>query len=335
MLALNPRQKRPGLYDRALMTTDHVLVLGPQDVAELLDPVALLEALAAAFAAASAGSVRAPARTELELEHDGGLLVMPGHRPGGPVIVKHVGMYPGNAERGLPHHPATICAFDEHTGLLRAVLDATYLTAARTAGAAALSVNLAAREDARVAAVIGTGPVAASHLMILPAVRDFDELRVASRRPEAAEALARTHGARHVEIIEDAVRGADVVCLCTSAAAPVVAPEWLARGAHVTSVGYAPPGGELDPALARSGRLLVETRAAFAAPPAGCAELAGLDPTAAAELGEVVAGTRPGRVSDDELTVYKSMGSVVEDLAAADVVIRRADELGTGRRIPF
>jgi ornithine cyclodeaminase/alanine dehydrogenase-like protein (mu-crystallin family) len=158
---------------------------------------------------------------------------------------------------------------------------------------------------------------------------------VTARRPEGAEALARAHGARFVPTIEDAVRGADVVCLCTSAGEPVVAPGWLAPGTHVTSVGYAPPGGELDPALARAGRLLVETRAAFAAPPAGCAELVGLDPSTAAELGEVVAGTRPGRVADDELTVYKSMGTVIEDLAAADVVIRRAEALGAGRRVRF
>jgi ornithine cyclodeaminase/alanine dehydrogenase-like protein (mu-crystallin family) len=115
----------------------------------------------------------------------------------------------------------------------------------------------------------------------------------------------------------------------------VIARAWLAAGAHVTSVGYNPPGGELDPELARTGRLLVETRDAFAAPPAGCAELAGLDPAAAAELGEVVLGQRSARESDTELTVYKSMGTVVEDLAAAEVVIRRAGELGAGRRIDF
>ena len=317
------------------MTTNRVLVLGAKDVAALLDPAALMAALGAAFAAASAGAVRAPARTELELEGDGGLLVMPGHRPGGPVVVKHVGMYHGNVARGLPHHPATICAFDEATGLLRAVLDATWLTAARTAGAAALSVDLAARAGARVAAVIGAGPVAAAHLTMLPAVRAFAEIRIAGRSADGARALADAHGARFVASIEEAVRGADVVCLCTSASAPVVPAAWLAAGTHVTSVGYAPPGGELDPVLARTGRLLVETRDAFAPPPAGCAELAGLDPAAAAELGEVVSGARPGRVGDDELTVYKSMGSVVEDLAAADVVIRRAEATGAGQRIAF
>jgi ornithine cyclodeaminase/alanine dehydrogenase-like protein (mu-crystallin family) len=317
------------------MDSEALLVLGPEDVARLLDPTALIETLAGAFAAAARGELKAPARTELRLDDARGLLVMPGHRPGGHVVVKHVGLYEHNPARGLPHHPATICAFDEETGRLRAVLDATHLTAARTAGAAALSVDLAARGDARVAAVIGSGPVAAAHLAILPAVRDFAEIRVAGRRADGARTLARAHGARAVEHVEEAVRGADVVCLCTSAAEPVLAPGWLAAGAHVTSVGYAPPGGELDPELARTGRLLVETRDAFAPPPAGCAELAGLDPLAAAELGEIVIGERPARVSEDELTVYKSMGTVVEDLAAADVVIRRALELGAGRQIRF
>ena len=183
--------------------------------------------------------------------------------------------------------------------------------------------------------MIGAGPVAAAHLALLPAVAGFTEIRVASRSPAAAEALAAAHGARAVATAEAAVRGADVVCLCTSASEPVIAPDWLAPGAHVTSVGYHPPGGELDPRIAGAGRLLVETRAAFAAPPAGCAELAGLDPSAAAELGEVVLGERVGRASGDELTVYKSMGSVIEDLAAAEVVIARAEQLGVGRRIAF
>jgi ornithine cyclodeaminase/alanine dehydrogenase-like protein (mu-crystallin family) len=313
---------------------DEVLLLGAEDVATLLDPVALLETLAASFAAATRGELAAPQRSELRLAGgDGGLLVMPGHRPGGELIVKHVGMYESNVARGLPHHPATIVAFDEATGVLRAVLDATYLTAARTAGAAALSVSLAAREDATVAAVIGAGPVAAAHLSVLPAVRDFEEVRVASRNPADATALAGRHGARAARGVEEAVRGADVVCLCTSATEPVLSPEWLAPGTHVSSTGYAPPGTELGAALAGAGRLLVETRDAFAPPPAGCAELAGLDPQAAAELGEVVIGSRVARGTRDELTVYKSMGTVVEDVAAAQVVLERARSLGAGRRV--
>jgi ornithine cyclodeaminase/alanine dehydrogenase-like protein (mu-crystallin family) len=310
-----------------------ILFLGPQDVAALLDPVALLESLAATFAAAARGALNAPPRSQVLLEGDGGLLVMPGHRPGQPLLVKHVGMYDGNSARGLPRHPATICAFDEQTGVLRAVMDATELTAVRTAGAAALSISLAARRDARVATVIGAGPVAAAHLEVLTAVGGFEELRIAARTAADSERLAERHGARAVADVETAVRGADVVCLCTSATTSVLRRDWLAEGVHITSVGYAPPGGELDPWLARTGRLLVESRDAFAPPPAGCAELAGIDPATATELGEIVVGTRPGRERDDELTVYKSMGTVIEDVAAAGVVLRRAEALGAGTRI--
>ena len=308
-----------------------VLVLGAADVARLLEPAALLRALETAFAAEARGDVQAPPRGALELGAGRGLLVMPGHRDGGPAMVKHVGLFAGNPARGLPHHPATVCAFDADTGALRAVLDATELTAARTAGAAALSVRLAARPGARVAAVVGAGPVAAAHVALLPAVTGIAELRVAARDPARAAAL----GAPVCATVEEAVAGADVVCLCTSARDPVLDPAWLAPGAHVSSVGFAPPGGELPPALARAGRLLVETRDAFAPPPAGCAELAGIDAASATTLGEVLTGARPGRAGDDELTVFKSMGTVIEDLAAAEVVIRRAEATGAGTRVAF
>jgi ornithine cyclodeaminase/alanine dehydrogenase-like protein (mu-crystallin family) len=121
------------------------------------------------------------------------------------------------------------------------------------------------------------------------------------------------------------VRGADVVALCTHSGTPVIRKEWLAAGTHVTSVGFAPPEGELDREVARTASLFVESRsAAFQPPPAGCLELAGLDPEGAAEMGEVLLGSRPGRRSPDEITVYKSMGHAVEDLAAAGLVYRAA-----------
>ena len=273
-------------------TDGEILLLGAEDVAALLDPAALLEALAATFAAAARGEVDAPPRSQVTLGDAAGCSSCPATGPGSRSSSSTSALYRGNVARGLPHHPATICAFDEETGVLRAVLDATQLTAVRTAGAAALSVGLAARADARVAAVVGHGPGGGrAPRRCSAAVRDFGEIRVAAPlRRTAADALAARHGeAVHaVETIEAAVRGADVVCLCTSAPSPCSARGWLGAGVHLTSVGYAPPGGELDPALARAGRLLVESRDAFAPPPAGCAELAGIDPASAAELGEVV-----------------------------------------------
>ena len=124
-----------------------------------------------------------------------------------------------------------------------------------------------------------------------------------------------------------------MICLTTSSASPVLAASAVAPGTHVTSVGFAPPGGELDPALAASARLFVETLQAFAPPPAGCAELAGLDPSLGTELGDVLAGRAAARSSPDEITVYKAMGHVAEDAAAAELVYRAALERGVGRTV--
>jgi ornithine cyclodeaminase/alanine dehydrogenase-like protein (mu-crystallin family) len=132
---------------------------------------------------------------------------------------------------------------------------------------------------------------------------------------------------------EEAVRGADVVCCCTDSGAPILDFSWLSSGAHVTSVGANQSGPELDPETIRRGRLFVESRVAFQPPPAGAAELIGVDPGRAAELGEVIAGTAPGRRNQDEVTVYKSMGHAVEDAAAAGLVYRRAQREGAGQPV--
>jgi ornithine cyclodeaminase/alanine dehydrogenase-like protein (mu-crystallin family) len=120
---------------------------------------------------------------------------------------------------------------------------------------------------------------------------------------------------------EEAVRGADVVCACTSAAEPVLKRKWLDPGTHVTSVGSSMEGPELDRETITAGLLVIESRVAFQPPPAGSHELQGLEPSEAVELGEVLAGTHPGRSSAEEITVYKSMGHAVEDAAAAALVL--------------
>jgi ornithine cyclodeaminase/thiomorpholine-carboxylate dehydrogenase len=173
-----------------------------------------------------------------------------------------------------------------------------------------------------------------THLDVVPQVREFHEVRVASRNRDHAEALASTNThARAMSSFEQAVRGADVVCCCTDSAQPVLAYEWLKAGAHVTSVGSNPGGPELDADTVRRGRLFVESRVAFASPPAGAAELQHLDPANATELGEVLSGAAQGRTSDEEITVYKSMGHAVEDAAAARLVYDRALREGAGQRV--
>lgn len=309
-----------------------LLFLSRADVEALLEPGALIDALADGFLALTEGRVNAPDRIGLEVPGAGFLLAMPGHQPGGPIAVKLVSVFEGNAALGLPSHHALIGLFDGQTGVPRAVMDGAHITALRTAGGAALSARLLARPESRVLAIVGAGVQGDAHLRLLPLVRDFAEIRIASGRPESAARLASADPrARAVPSIRAAVEGADVICLCTSSAAPVVEAGWIAPGAHLTSVGFNPPGSELDPALIRASRVFVETRRAFQPPPAGAVECVGLDPDQGAELGEVLAGRRPGRRSPDEITLYKSMGHAMEDLVAAGLVYRRA--LATGRGV--
>jgi alanine dehydrogenase len=302
-----------------------VLILNRAEVERLLDPGELLEALRDAFRAISAGEVAAAPRNELAGPGEAFLLGMPGRTRDGLMTVKVVTVYETNVERGIPSHLATIGLYDFATGECRAFLDGTYITAIRTSAAAALSCDLLARAGARVLAIVGAGVQGANHLCTLPLVRDFDEIRVSSSRYEDAERVAAADPrARAVRTAEEAVRGADVVALTTHAAHPVIEPGWIAPGTHVTSIGYRPPEGELPRELARTGRLFVETREAFAPPPVGCSELQGLDPASGTELGEVLLGRAAGRAGDDDVTVYKAMGHVAEDIAAAELVYAAA-----------
>lgn len=310
-----------------------VLVLSEADVTALLDLEQLLAALADALASSSAGRASVPPRVAASAP-DGILGAMPVHLPGVALGAKLVSVFPGNHQRGRPSHQALIALFDPADGTPLAVMDGTRITAVRTGAAAAVAAGALARPDATVLAILGAGVQGRSHLEAFPLVRDFREIRVASRTPGHAAALAQGHPlARAVGSFEEAVAGADVVCCCTDAREPVLEAGWLAPGAHVSSVGGS-FGPELDPATVRSGRVFVEWRgAATTPPPAGAHDLQGLDPAAVTEIGEVLAGTRPGRTARDQLTVYKSTGHAVEDAAAAGLVYRRALESGAGTTV--
>ena len=312
-----------------------VLLLDQPTVARLIDTVQLLDELADGFRSLSAGDVVAPTRIEVALDQ-GFSLSMPAYRPGGHIVVKIVNVFEGNESLGLPSHLALIALFDAQTGVCVAVMDGTLITALRTAGAAALSARLLAREDARVLTIVGAGVQGRTHLDLLPLVRDFDEIRVGSLRLEDADRLA-ARDRRAVAVASDdleaAVRSADVVCLCTHSGEAVIDAEWVRDGTHVTSVGYREPHGELPPALLECGRLFVETRLAFEPTPTGCYELRGVDPATGTELGEVLSGERPGRTSVDEITVYKAMGHAVEDLVAAELAVRAALRDGAGKTL--
>ena len=313
-----------------------MIVLDEAEVRELLDLDGLVDALADAHRELSAGDVSMPPRIAALVEERQGLLgVMPAYLPSAGLACKLVTLFPRNTDRHT--HQAVIAVFDPENGSPLAFMDGRYITATRTAAGSALATRLLAREDSRVLALVGTGVQARSHARALQRVRSFDEIRVAGRDSAKAEVFADELGpkARAVRSYEEAIRGADVVAATTHATEPVVRREWLSPGVHVNSVGLNPNGREVDAETVRDALLVVESReSALAPPPAGAPELVGLDPQDVhAELGELVAGTRPGRSSRDEITLYKSVGVAVQDVAAAALVLEAARERSLGRVI--
>lgn len=305
-----------------------MLFLSRADVESLLDLDELMDALETAFVELSEGRASVPPRVAA-IAPGGFLAAMPGY-VGDTMEAKLVSVFAENESKGIASHQALIALFDAATGTPLAVMDGTHITATRTAAASAVATRLLARDNVSVLAVLGAGVQGRAHLQLVPRVRDFAEVRIASRTEAHARELAEKSGARACGSFEEAVRGADVVCLCTDSSTPVLDASWLSPGAHVTSVGASQQGGELDAGTVRAGLLVVESRVAFEPPPAGAAELSGLDPEDAAELGEVLNGSRPGRTSDGQITVYKSMGHAVEDAAATKLVYDRAVERNIG-----
>src|SRR4029453_5062582 len=175
---------------------------------------------------------------------------------------KLVSVFPDNHAAGLPSHQATIAVFDDETGSPLALLDGTENPRAPTGASSAVSARALARDDARVLAVLGAGVQGRSHIEAARRVRDFEEIRLASRNAENARPLAEGAGGVAVDSFEKAVRDADVVCACTDASEPVLSADWLSAGAHVTSVGASRDGTERDRATVTPALLPVEPRLA-------------------------------------------------------------------------
>ncbi|MGC3002389.1 ornithine cyclodeaminase family protein [Streptomyces sp. G35A] len=326
-----------------------MLVLGRSQVEALLDLDALIDELAGAMADLSAGRASVPGRiAALVPEREGFLAAMPGFVPSAGVLAsKLVSLFPRNAGTALPTHQALIVVFDPGTGEPVALLDGTAVTAARTGACSALSARLLAREDASVLAVLGTGVQARSHAHAMCRVRPIRQIRVAGRDPARSAALAAELSAaldtdvRAAAGYAEAMDGADIVAATTHALEPVVRRPWLTPGAHITSVGYNPAGREIDDATVAEALVCVESREAALAPfPTGTNDL--LTPIrdgvitadhVHAELGELVAGTRPGRESAGQITLYKSVGVAAQDVAAAALVVTAARERGIGGEI--
>ena len=324
-----------------------VLILSSADTKSLLDPDALRQALASAMAELSAGRASMPFRIAAFVKDHGGFVAaMPAYLPAtGIVAAKLVSLYPGNAGTSWPTHQAIVIVFDAANGQPVALLDGTSITTARTAAGSALATDLLARPDATVLAIVGTGVQARAHAHAVLRVRPFRELRITGRDPARTAALvAELRDVLGIEVVVaatavDACAGADVVCLTTGSAEPVIRREDLAPGTHVNSVGFETAGREIDSATVADSLVVVESRASvLAPPPAGSYDLLvpineGLfDPDDLVEVGELVNGTAAGRTSAEQLTLYKSVGVAVQDAAAAALVLAGARAAGLGHK---
>ena len=328
-----------------------MLILNRNDVERLLDLDALIDALASAMVEVSDDVVSQPPRISAQVpEREGNLLVMPAYLPGsGSLAVKLVSVFPHNHQLGVPSHQAIIAAFDPETGAPEAVMDAEFITAMRTAAGSALATRLLARPDADTLAILGTGVQAEAHAIAIPRVRPIREIRVAGRDIAKAISLASKLSQQlgipveGTDSFRDAVEGADLVCACTHAATPILLGRWLRPGVHVNSVGLNFQGRELDADAVKMSRVFVESReAALASPPAGANDLTWpirdgvIDKThVVAEIGELVAGSHPDRTSDEQITLYKSVGVAAQDALAAGMVLAAAREQGVGLDVPI
>ncbi len=326
-----------------------VIALNHAEVERLLPMGECIEAMEGALAALARGEVYNPLRSIVRAPQAKGLMgLMPAYRGGDEAAygLKAVCVYPGNAERGLDLHQGAVLLFNAETGELQAVLNASAVTAIRTAAVSAVATKLLAREDARELALVGAGIQARSHLEAMAEVRNFQSVRVASRRPERAREFADSMRGSFpftiepVSSSEQAVRDADVITTVTSAREPVIKRAWIAPGTHINAVGSSTPEfRELDTATIADSALFVDRRESTVNE-AGDYRLAEKEGAIGpdhirAEIGEILIGSKSGRSTPEEITLFRSLGLAIEDLVAAQHAYRRAIETGAGTRIPF
>lgn len=324
-----------------------LLVVGHDDVKRLLPMEECIELMASVLSDLARGAVWQPLRFVVRPPDEPSLMgLMPAHRSGPTASygLKAVCIFPGNAARGLDLHQGGVLLFDGETGALRALVDASAITATRTAAVSGVATRALARENVRELAILGAGVQARAHLNAMAVIRPFERGRVWSRTPEHAAAFAAEARApfpvEAVESAEEAVRGADVVVTATSSVEPIVRRDWLAAGAHVNAVGSSiPTARELDADTVAAAALFADARESMVNEGGDylfAVREAGIGPEhIRAELGEVLIGSAEGRRADDEVTVFKSLGLAAEDLAAAEYVYARATAEGAGTAVPF
>jgi ornithine cyclodeaminase len=317
------------------------LILSHDDVESLLTMPECIAVMEEALTALARGEVHQPLRSIVRAEGASGFLgLMPAYRGGekAAYALKEICLYPGNPARGLDTHLGAVLLHSGDTGELLAVMNASAITAIRTAAVSAVATKLLAREDAHTLAILGAGVQAKSHLAAIPCVRDIREVRVYSRTPAKAEALGNVIVA---DSIEDAVRGADIIVTATSSREPVLRREWVADGAHINAVGSSVASArELDSATVAASSLFVDRRESTLNE-SGDYLMALRDGAIPgpehirAELGDILISRAKGRTSPNEITLFKSLGIAIEDLASAQFLLEKAKASGRGQWVEF
>ena len=326
-----------------------LLILTQAEVEALLPMGECIDVMADALAALARGETHQPLRMIVRPAGAAGLIaLMPAYQGGSAPAygLKVVGVFPGNTARGKDTHQGAVLLISGETGETLALMNASAITAIRTAAVSGVATRLLAREDAGDLAILGTGVQARWHLEAMARVRHIRRVRIAGRTPDHARAFVEELGPRHpfpleaATSAEAAVVGADIVVTATSSAEPVLRREWVAAGAHLNVVGASlPTAREVDTATMAAARLFVDRRESTLNE-AGDYLIAAREGAVGpdhiqAEIGELLVGSRPGRASQDEITLFKSLGLAVEDLASAAHVYREARERKIGAWVDF
>jgi ornithine cyclodeaminase/alanine dehydrogenase-like protein (mu-crystallin family) len=335
-----------------------LLLLSEADVHELLSYRDCVEAMRFALTALAAGQAHQPLRSIVRAAAAPGLMgLMPAYLAAGEGIgdaglrpaaygLKAIYITPGNPAIGLDAHQGLVLLADGQTGVPTALLNASAVTEIRTAAVSVLATEALARPGAADLAVIGTGVQARAHVLAFSQTRVLRRIRVAGTDQAKAQALvAGLRPKVSAELIAsasaaEAVAGADIVVTATTSAEPVVRREWIAPGTHINAIGaYLPTTREVDGPTVAAAALFTDSRESLLAEGGdyllplsegviGPGHLRG-------ELGQVLAGSAPGRADDDEITVFKALGLAVEDLAAAVTACQNAERTGAGQRVSF
>ena len=326
-----------------------ILVLDGAQIKQLLPVSDCIELMADALTALARDEVFQPLRTIIRPPGARGLLgLMPAYRSGdnGAFGMKAICVFPDNPSLGKDAHQGAVILFNRESGEMLALMNASEITAIRTAAVSAVATRLLAREDAARLAIIGAGVQARTHLAALAGVRPLKHARVVARRFEHAEQLSRELQPKFgfpiepVHTNEEAVRDADVIVTATSSLEPVIKREWISAGAHINAIGtHSPNSREIDSATMAAARIFVDRRES-ALNESGDYLLAAKEGVVTpesiiGEIGELLLGTKTGRTSATEITLFKSLGLAIEDVACAEYLYRKAQSESAGTWVNF